>query len=227
MKFPNAYQGVKKVFSSKILDIIAAVCIFIAGIAAVVAAAGTQAEDFGVAALAAGGGLLVAVIFLTASVVLTIISEILKLVGLKKASADESKFNSAFVMAIFVLIITVVSAILSTINGGRNFFDDLATGIAGILNIAMMIYVSQGITSLAEQLGNEKIAGTGRTVVTLYSVILLIGILVRTASGFMILDPNLAIASGILMIISAILSAIAYVIYVIFLGRAKKMLSRG
>lgn len=227
MKFPNAYQGVKKVFSSEILDIIAAVCIFIAGIAAVVAAAGTQAEDFGVAALAAGGGLLVAVIFLMASVVLTIISEILKLVGLKKAGADETKFNSAFIMAIFVLIITVVSAILSTINGGRNIFDDLATGIAGILNIAMMIYVSQGITSLAEQLGNEKIAGTGRTVVTLYSVILLIGILVRTASGFMILDPNLAFASGILMIISAILSAVAYVIYVIFLGRAKKMLSIG
>ena len=97
MQFPNALQGVKKIYKAEILSLIAAACIIIAGLLAIVAAAG---ESLGVVVIAG--------IFGVASAVLLIIAFIMNIVGVKRASLDEPAFKTAF----YVLIIGIIAGIV-------------------------------------------------------------------------------------------------------------------
>ena len=226
MKFPNAYEGVKKIFTSTILSIIGGfcmVCVAIAAIIALVAAAATVGGEAGAEGTAIGVGA-AAVILLLASGVLGIISTILLLVGLKRAGKDEENFNSGFVCAIFVLVFTVVSTALSSINGGNNFYDDIAIVIANILRIATMMYVTRGISSLAEQLDNQKMVNTGSKLYLAFSAVLIVATILQLISSIVAYNNVVATAASALLIASGITSIVAYIVYVIYLGRAKKML---
>jgi len=226
MKYPNAYQGIKKMFTAEILEIIASVCIFFAGIAAIVAAAGAIVPDPAESAGLLGGGLIAAAVLMAGFGVLSIIAIILLLVGLKRAGLDESRFNKGFSMALASLILSVAAAVLSTVNGGNNIFDDFATLVASILQIFAMLYVSQGISSLAEDLGDQAVAKSANSLYLVYSVLLIIEAIMRIVSAFLSNDLNMKTSSGVILMISSVIAIVAYIAYIVLLGKAKKMLSK-
>ena len=84
---PNASQGVKKLFTSEILNIIAGFLLFIGAIGAAIAAAGAMSaanQDSltdGQAAALLGGGAITAV-FMFGGLVISIIAYIMMIVGL-------------------------------------------------------------------------------------------------------------------------------------------------
>ena len=121
MTFPNAYHGVKKIFTAEILSIIAAFLALVTAVVAIVAAVSMAAgeED---AAAAAGLGTVGLII---ASGVLYIISYIMNLVGLHQAGKDEANFKTAFIIMIFTLILTVVTVIINTISSGNGIADNM------------------------------------------------------------------------------------------------------
>lgn len=228
MRFPNAFAGVKKIFTAEILEIIAAVCgvaSFIALIVAVAGAAGASAEFDGAAGALIGGGLGFIVLGL-GTAVLSIIATILTLVGLKKAGKDDANFNQGFVFAVLVLILTFASGVLSAIFGSAKAYDDIVTAVANFMKIFVTLYVIKGISSLADQLGDDRMVNKGRNIYIFYVILMFVSLALRIISPFLNGVSAISAGAGTLAIISGVASFIAYIVYLVYLGQAKKMLQR-
>ena len=223
MKFPNAYQGVKKLFTAEILNIIAWFCMCIAagaGVVAVIGAApaanGASLNDAQAATLLGGG--IGAAIFGGAYFVLALIAFILTIVGLAKARKDDANFNVAFIFLFVNLILTFVGSLISGTVGG------LLVAFGNIASLVMFIYIVLGIRSLAEQIGNEQVAAKGKTILTILVCVYVLAFIARLVSAFTVTAVTTTI-SGILAIVSIVLSIIGYIIFLTYLAQAKKMLA--
>ena len=166
MTFPNAFHGVKKVFTAEILKLIGAACLLIAAVLAVLAAsAATSGSEGG--AVASGLG---ASILLVAAAVLPIIGFIMNLVGLNQAGRDDEYFHTAFIVAIFALIIRVISGIFTLLNVGGGVADNIATFISGICEIIVFVLVVNGVLSLADRLHKSDIFGTATKLIIFFVI---------------------------------------------------------
>ena len=213
MKFPNAYEGMKKLVAAEALKIISAGLAIIGAVlglstlaGATVAAEGSEAGIVGAAA--SGLGL---VICSFAILVLGIISEIFTLVGLKKASNDEPRyFRSAFIMAIVILIASIVSGIIGVIPGA-DFFANLLKTLLNVASIFVYVNTVMGISRLAKELGRQDVVSMGTTIL----IIEVIQLLLSSIATY---------TSGILGVIAAIVSFVGYIVYLVYLNKGKKML---
>ena len=221
MTFPNAFNGVKKLFTSEILKLIAAVCAIVAAVAGIIALAGVEAD----AVVAGVGGGIATVIFGVASAVLLLIAYILKLVGLKKAGNDEPKFQQAFLLAIFALILSVVASILSSLNVGNGVVDDIVSIFAAIADILIVVFVIQGIQNLAEKLNQNGMAETGRKLLIIILVFYILAIIATLV--VIIFGANVAtgVIAGILAVVAQVLKMVGYIVFLVYLGKAKNMLA--
>ena len=221
MTFPNAFNGVKKLFTSEILKLIAAVCAIVAAVAGIIALAGVEAD-----AVAAGvGGGIAATVFGVGAAVLLLIAYILKLIGLKKAGNDEPKFQQAFLLAIFALILSVVASILSSLNVGNGVVDDIVSIFAAIADILIVVFVIQGIQNLAEKLNQNGMAETGRKLLIIILVFYILGIVATLV--VIIFGSNVAtgVIAGILAVVAQVLKMVGYIVFLVYLGKAKNMLA--
>ena len=155
MKFPNASQGVKKLFTSEILNIIAGFLLFIGAIGAAIAAAGAMSAanqdslTVGQTAALLGGGAITAV-FMFGGLVISIIAYIMMIVGLNNARKDDSNFNTAFIFVFVSLILSVISSFIPGV------FGQLLSSISQLATMFITVYIILGIRSLAIQLGNRQ-----------------------------------------------------------------------
>jgi len=225
MKYPNAYAGVSKILTAQILKMIGSVCMIIGGIAALVLAAtlAVALGEEGAEAVAAGSGL-VTVLFMVAGGVLAIIAYILNIVGLRQAGKDEDSFDSGFVVAIFALIISVATAIFSAVNLGGGIADNISQTISYICEIFIIFCVINGIGNLAVELGNEKLANTGRRLFIIVCLMVILSAIANLIPAFFGANPVFQAIQGGLSITSGILSIVGYIIYIIYLAKGKKML---
>ena len=106
MKFPNAENGVKKLFTAEILQIIAAVALAAAAVMGLVTLANAANENAG-ATLGFGAGTLV---FSIGGAVVSLIAFILTIVGLVKASKDDDGFKTALAFIILAVVATIVGS---------------------------------------------------------------------------------------------------------------------
>ena len=102
MTYPNAYHGVKKIFTAQILKIIEGFFMFIvaitsffsAGTAALESALNSSGEaSMTLATIALG--------FIVAAGILAIIAYIMNIVGLRQGGIDEEGFRMGFIVACF------------------------------------------------------------------------------------------------------------------------------
>ena len=220
MTFPNAFRGVKKIFTAEILKLIGVACLLIAAVLTLLAAGSVAAGSDG-GAVASGLG---ATVLLAAGAVLPIIGFIMNLVGLSQAGKDEDNFHTAFIVAIFALIIRVVSGIFTMLNVGGGVADNIANFISGICEIIVFVLVVNGVLSLADRLHKSELFGTASKLIICYVVPYGIAILAELIVIFFGVNETVATIEGIMLLVSSIFSMIAYIIYLVFLGKAKKML---
>ena len=220
MKFPNAYQGVKKIFTAEILSLIGAACMIIFAVFGVVALAG-MATASGDTALTGGIGLAV---FGLAGGILSLIGLLFLMIGTKRAAQDEPIFNQAYMYILCSLILTLASLIISSI-WLYGTWDNMSTTIANILAMIATIFIINGVQNLANKLNRPDMVATGNT----YMILLIIGyaiqIIVRVIPVFFGADAATSIVVGILSLAAEIFSLIVYILYLVFLGKAKKMLA--
>ena len=166
MKFPNASQGVKKLFTSEILNIIAGFLLFIGAIGAAIAAAGAMSaanQDSltgGQTAALLGGGASTA-ICMFGGLVISIIAYIMMIVGLNNARKDDSNFNTAFIFVFVSLILSVISSFIPGV------FGQILSSISQLATMFVTVFIILGIRSLAIQLGNQQVENKGKTIVAL------------------------------------------------------------
>lgn len=216
MKFTNAFEGVKKIFAAEILALIASVCGTIALALPVVALVAAANQSGGGTAASLGGLVVVGI----ATVVLSIIAFIFKLIGVNKASKDEPAFKIAFYMILAGIVVSVLTGIFSS----NSTVSSIMSAIGEIVNLAVTVYIIQGIKNLAQRLGDDKMVKSGDT---LFKYIIAIYILVIIAQiVIMILQNGAAVVVALVIIaISGILEIIQYILYIRYLAKAKKMLA--
>lgn len=218
--FVNAKDGVSKIFTAAIIELI---CAVVAAIALCVS--GLQ--------LPAGIMLTVSILAL-ATLVLVIVAFILNLVGLSKAGKDSNSINNAFTFAICGIVIAIVCAILNAIppigqsQAGQIIYM-CASIFTSFVQIIIVVYVCQGCSNLLSIRGEDKLAQSGLTTGTVFAVAYALGAILQLMSSMFVLEHDEIDVTGVLITIFAIvyliLCIVAYIKYLVFLGKAKNKLA--
>lgn len=217
MKFPSAFDGVKKIYTAEILSLIVSVLV---GLAAILGLAGAVAAEAGSdgGALASFGGLAV---FGLAASVLGIISFIMKLVGINRAKLDEGEFQKAFLYVILGIVLSFVSGFFNE----KPLIASIVDVVSSVLRLLVTLYIISGIINLANRLNDRGMAESGRTTLKLYLCAAVLAIIVDLVSTIT-LGKGLQEIYNILGIVAAVLSIVSYIFYLRYLSKAKYMLAQ-
>ena len=222
MKYPNAYIGVKRLFTSRVLAMIG-LCVLLVStsIALVISAIPKNSAD----SVTAAEGILavLAIAFMMVSCVIMVVSYILGITGLSRASVDEPAFRIALFATVANIIFYGFGSIFSSLQ--NYFMASLLNSFSTIADLIVFIYTIQGIRSLAIKLGDKDIDRRGNNLFK----ILLVTIIVEFIANLIVVifqGANTAIViAGIIAIVCVLLTIIQYFMFLVYLVKAKKMLA--
>ena len=207
MQFPNALEGVKKIYKAEIIALIGGIVGFVAAILALVGA-----KSGSVGGLAGGGFLIIA-----ASVPF-IIAFIMNIDGLNKAKPDEENFKNALYM---VLVGIVLSIVVGATKEGT-LIHTLGESLSNICNLLVNYLVATALLNLANRLGDAAVAQKAKTVRTLLTVVWIIALVLQVIGNTF--TAKAGTIAFILVLIASVIEIIAYIIYLVLLGKARRML---
>lgn len=211
-KFPNARNGVDKVFKSAILEIIAAVA---AGIVLALSRFVDRTNIYSDVGIAITMGILS--VFCVAA---AIVAFIVQLIGLNQAGKDNDSFKGAFIFTIVALIAIFVGSILSAIPNllVANMSESVVTIFSDVLEIVIMILVLNGTTTLFRAQGKEELATRGNTICWLAIAAFALSILFKN----LVFVSNFSTISVIFVIVGFVLEIVSYIMYLVQLNKARK-----
>lgn len=221
MNFPNALKGVKKIYTSEILLLLAGI---LGGVASFF---GTQAQQQiaqgGTEGLDAGTAFGVMIPVLAAGLV-EIIATLVQFFGLKDASADDEYFKQGYTYAFIGLVASIVFSVLSYSKIGGSMMNDLGTIVSNFIQVVVTFYVISGIKNLADRLGNAEMVERGKKVFNIYAAAVILSSVVQLATA-VLQDKMKMFVVGILGAVALILSIVGFILYMGYLSKAKKMLA--
>lgn len=214
MTFPKAERGIKIVF-------LAQISFMLASVFSTASAIGNMINyyiyiNFPKEELLLAPFLIIAilaVIFLLAGFALTII-------GVLKASGENENFKVALYSILFGIALSIIGMIWS----GDNAVGTITGLLTTLTSFLAIIYVIQGIRSLSLKLDKPEMEQTGSRLYTLFSVFYVI----ETCSNIAILifnDNSSFIIVSLLQIFFNIMSVVQYLIFMLYLRKAIKMLA--
>ena len=216
MRYPNAYAGVKKVFTSEILTLIAACLV---SIAVLLAASGVVAYDSGEASKDVVGVLaLGAALFALPALIIEIVSEILMLVGLYQSSKDEPNYmKKAFWAAIAMLVLSLISGFVGGADGAQSMADTIFQLLNEFLALVIMNFTIEGIGLLGQNIGRNDLLERGRRLMMWLTIAIVLSIVAALASNWV---------GAIAGLIAIVLYLMVLIGYLMFLSRAKNALAQ-
>ena len=215
--FPNAYKGVKKLYSAEILSLIATILSIISAVLLIVGAVMLDSKS---SDEAAGGVLaIIGLVVIIGSGVLLVLAFIFNLIGLIKAKKDENSFRIALY---FTLLGIILSCFVSTFSS-KEILSSIFSSASSLASLLTTIFIVQGIMTLAAKLENDAMVQRGGFIL---KVIICVEVLALIASVISVIFRfNAAqVIAGVLLLVSGVLNIIAYFIYLNYLSKAKKML---
>lgn len=216
MLFPNAHNGVKKIYTAEILSLIVAILLAAAAIAGLFAASLAESGKAEAEVATAGGFLLLVL----AGGILALIAFILNLVGIISAMKDEPTFKNALIFTIIGIAASVLSSSFSKNETVSSFIQILVN----FSELFVSLFVVQGIMALAARMNNNDMVERGNKVRWWLVITFAIPSLIKLVSAVLVLK-NMETVAGVLSLIAAVLTLIAYFIYLSYLAKAKKMLA--
>ena len=207
MRFPNALEGVKKIYKAEIIALIGAVVGFVAALLSLI---GMQSGGL--------GGMAVAGVLIIAMSVLFIIGFIMNIVGLNKAKPDEENFKYALYMVLIGIILSIVVG--ATKEG--TLIHTLGESISKICNLLVNYLVATALMNLAEKLGDTAVAQKAKSVRTLLTIVWVIALVLQVLGDAF--TSKAGIIAFVLTLIASIIEIIAYIVYLGLLSKAKGML---
>ncbi|MBR0087191.1 MAG: hypothetical protein IJL98_05575 [Lachnospiraceae bacterium] len=217
MKFPNAYEGVKKIYTAEILGLIGTALALLALFFGLifVTAADTKADT---AAFASLGGF---AIFALAGSILGIIAFIMNIVGINRAKLDEDEFTKALMYVILGILASVISAVFSK----NVIINGIADTFSKVCDLLATVFIIYGIISLSNRLNNPQMAEFGRKNLVLIVAVTLLSVILDIVSTIF-QGKGMQNVYAVLGILAGIASIVQYIIYLTLLSRAKKMLAQ-
>ncbi len=213
MQFPNALEGVKKIYKAEIFGLISAV---VGVVAALLFLVGAGAGSAGVAAI--GGVLMIAV------AVLAIIAFIINIVGLNKAKLDDQNFKTA----LYITIVGIVASILLGFAKEGSFLSSIGDNVSDICKFLVTWFVCTGIVTLADKLGDAEMSERGLKArkYLMVSWILKIALTIIGDIFEASQSTGVAVVAFILVLIAAVIEVVVYILYLKLLSKATVMLQK-
>ncbi len=218
MKFENAAKGVKKIFSAEILSLIAGIFTAVATILIIPLAASAKLES-GAGLLASGFGM---VALVTAAAVLIIIAFIFHIIGISNAAKDEPSFKTAIIFLIVGIVTSMVSAFTQA---GVPVLSSILDVVSKICSLCVTLFIIQGVINLAEKLNNDEIANKGRNLFKIITAMYVLMLIAYVLVAVFRANPVTATIAIVMVVIAMILSVIQYILFLVYLSSAKKMLN--
>ena len=215
--FPNAYNGVKKIYTAEILSLIGTICLLIAAILVLVGIAASTVSDGTAVAGVVGGGFLG-----IAASVLMFISFIMNLVGLSNAAKDETAFKNALIVSVVGIVASVA---MGAIPSG-SLVADLCETVTQICQLLVTLLVCNGIISLAQRMGEPAMVEKGNTARKMLMAMWIVAIVVDIVSTLIDRGGTPSTISSILSIIALVVSIVSYIFYLRLLSSARTMLAK-
>ena len=214
--FTNAYEGVKKIHKAEILALIAAILLLVGSI---IGATGIQAGESTASGegLLVGGGLLVII-----AAVLMIVAAIMNIIGVNRASKDESAFKNALIALLF----GIAANILVSACSNNSTISSIGKTLENVTEILASYYICTGIINLADRLSNSEVSARGKKVRSILMGIWVASAVLNVLSTLFGTNGTMQVVIGVIAIVSGIISIVAYFLYIGLLGRAKNMLAK-
>ena len=203
MRFPNGHKGVKKLFASEILNIAATLLFFATAVISIINSKKSSDDRYLTA---------VFVLLLFAGIV-AIVSFLLQIIGINQARRDGRYFGTALIF----LFAGIPADIVASVTEGT--FRNIFSSINEVLTLLVTVYIILGIYDLAEKLENKNLMLHGKVVLFLSASVFAAAVLFRTVPVFV---PR---TESLFNLIVAVMEFIGYLVFLIYLGRARKMLS--
>lgn len=213
MKYPNAHNGVKKLFTAEILALIGTVALAIAAFAALVTVGAAEMDEQTVGAASLG----VAAVFGIAGGVLAIIAFILQIVGLNAGGKDEPLFKTALSFAVCGVVVQALASFVSS-----EFIQRFANTFVPVANVLLVYYVISAISNLAKKLGDNGMVQKAKTVITITYVAYGVQILAQVLSQFVVTGK----AADVIELVGYGLEIVQVIVYLSYLSKARKMLAK-
>ena len=217
MKFPGAYEGIKKIRRAQILDIISGVLALVLAVIAIVAAFGEDSGKVSDEFLAAAA-LAVAVLTIVI-LILGLCSFFIELSGLGKAANDEENFKKARMVIFVAILASLIASILSSFHIGSDMITELASIISKCSSIIVVTYVCAGAGNLLEELGKPELAEQGKKVASIIAIAFLLSTIADAIPTFLGKNDITDLINGICSLIATVLSLIGTFSYIGFLKR--------
>lgn len=220
MTYPNAADGVKKMFKAQLIEILGTVFLALVAIFTIML---SSSEKAGAANDADSFLAVMMIVSIVAFSGLMIVAAVMHLIGLVRAGRDERAFRTALFAVFINLIFIVTGMIFSGLKNGT--VSSLMNLFSTIMDMIAFIFVIQGIRNLAIELGNDKLDRMGDNI---FKIILAVLVLEFIANIIVLIfgGHTSGIVAGVVYLIAAILSFVQYIIYLIFLARGVKMLTK-
>lgn len=215
MTFPNAYKGVKKIHLGQILAIIAGIAM-LAAVLIVAIKGGENAEEISEELLGP-----VAILMLVSGI-LAIIGMIITIVGLVNGKIDEPAFMTALIMVLLSIILSAIDSFY--LNEKYATASKFVSAAQSVLQLASTVFVIKGIMNLAGKLDRPDMVEKGKKTMSVILVVSIIAIICELLTGFFSLGETLANIVAVVEICASVLALVYLIIYIIYLGKAKKML---
>ena len=214
--YPNAANGVKKIFIAEILALVAVILGAAANIADVFLSK-AAGEDEGTSAVVTILGLSMGVIAL--------VSFFLNMAGVNEASRDETAFKNAFAAIIAGIAFTLANGFFNVSN--NIFIESIFEITIDIASLTATLFIIIGIRNLAGSLKDEKMEKKGGT---LLNIVFIFSALVILDKAVLLIyqnqaDTTVVAVAGLFAIVAVILAVIKYFLYLSYLAKANKMLA--
>lgn len=183
--YPNAAQGLHKVFLAQILPVVGVVLVL-----------------FSLSSL-----WLLAVMGMVA-VVLTVVSGVLNLMGIYQARQDDQGYANAFNLAIAALVVNVLANLL-----GSSFLGSLLSLVGDVLNLAVLYLVCSTTSLLLTSLGQEELARKGHTVWMINLVCTVITVACDLLAFIPVINL-ITLPILLVTLIAALVGAVMYILFI-------------
>lgn len=209
----RAGQGLRKIYLSQVLSILAMVCAILLAVAALftLGSAVGYGDD-----LATAGGAGLTVILTIGTLALMLVSFIFYLMGLSKAGDAHPSFKTAMTVVIASIVVAVVSSFVK-----EGFFAVVLDIVSTALEVAAVHFVCEGASELLRSVGEDALAVKGDNVRAIHLICGGIEILCALLECISALSGAASILTGV----GGIAGLVGLVMYMIFLKKSSVCLS--
>ena len=219
MTFPNAANGVKKLFVGEILALIAALAAGCSIIFSKPVVSGEEIVDFA----AKGNEITIVAILLSVSGIIALIACILQLVGIAKAAKDEEAFKGALYMILCSVVVAIAGAALAYLFPNSNIISNIGTVVSNLLEIIITFLVIGGIANLGAKLSDTALQEKAGKLLGIIVTVIVLRFIANVV--LLLFKENIAeVVVTILGVVVVILSLVQYIMYLSLLSKAKNTL---